>query len=864
MFSFLTSWLVPSSSRLHLAELRNQQTQCGLDSDSQFSERDSSPEYVEADPISRRNVNGAQENLFFSALTAPYEPIPPPPRHLIHAPRPARASESQSCATIDWSQPQDSDDFSSDDEDQGEMDTSDMLVDPQGLLDRPAYQPVDKFSWAKGMSLVDTQLLYNIHVEKTYSSSLMKGRIGDRELMYICKRWTRAARPSWKGFYAELKLFSSPQYLRDMQGNGIPYLINVYSDPCAISFVMSLPHDSFWIEASADMPSELKKQVVLTYIALHARGVLHGAPELHNILIGGDGRVTLVNFHAARARKPIPELNLMSVTKAELDLELRQVMFKLDYEGARKREYAKRQRLQPLWDRLDECARRGLPMEKFPIDELRDPPPSREHWKADWINSLDRRPRRFVVPGQSPEEVSQACTSFCTMLQEWHELEKEDVVSPLIWVNPSPSSSDRKHAAVASLSSGHSSTTEHATPSAMPYMNPRKRKKESGPDDVPLPYKRVRGADLNDASISTPPRYERTTISYDTGDSVILLPAAITTHSEPKANRVRDFAYEPYDGPRGYYFPHPPTEARRDMMRAVYIRNANAIACGEQGLPYYRLDRWFLAPPSFKRRLVNGMHVSRGALKRQRDEAEKPVSLHEQRHAKKRRFEDDRRAALSEDRVVWFNDTVSYQDPPREEDYERNNAKSTSSVRTPQGQRFSGNTARPSRSILKPTRPVKSVSYDLANWGGLASLNAGVAFYTATSPFERLVSGMWERSGGNDSRLARYDRAIDERTGAPFRSGAEGARSSFATASETLRQTTPGFALTPDEMAVAAETSVVDEGSMLRASDRPATTHDLRSNLASGGDGGSRYDRKSVDDLEEEMEVEAILDFNNA
>ncbi|KAL7285265.1 hypothetical protein ACG7TL_000359 [Trametes sanguinea] len=853
MLSFLSSWILPSSRS---SDLKHHHTHRGAELDSPSFDRDGSPDFASS------VQPGHSDSTFFSVLTAPYEPLAPPPR-IITPPNPPISSVNQLNATVAWTDPEpEEDDLGSESEDDEEMDLSELPEQARESLDQPAYQPVAKFSWATGLPLSGSELLYNIHVERSYSLSIMRGKIGDRDMTYLCKRWWRAARSSWKGFYAELKLFSSPLYLRDMQGCGIPYLINLYSGADAISFLMALPHQSFWIEASADMPNELKKQVIITYIALHARGVLHGSPELHNMLVGGDGRVTLIDFHAARARKPIPELGIEAVTRAELDLELRQVMFKLDYEGARKREYARMKRLQPLWDRLAECTRQGLPLEKIPIDELRDPPPSWEHWKRDWINSLNGRPRRFVVPGQTPEEYRQASAAFCQMLEDWHELEKKDAVSPLIYIVPSSPPHSRAPSPTPSSSSAPS-PAEPSPPSSAPEANRRKRKKESGPDDTPPPSKRPRGADLPNGSIPPPPRYERKTTSYDAGEAVKLLPAAGTTKSEPRADRVRDFAHEPYDGPRGYYFPHPPTEARRDMMRIVKIRNENAIACGEEGLPYYRLDRGFLSPPAFKRCLVKGLHVARGTLKRQRDEAEHPVSLSQQQRAKRQRFEDDRRAALSEDRIVWFNDTVSYQDPPREEDYERGPAGSTSSAPVPRSHRPSASTARPRRSILKPTRPVKTVSYNLAKWGGQASLDAGLSFYTAKSPFE--ILGMQQTrlaTQGGDSQLASPSNASDKPVQQPSGSGAVDAQPGSSAPSEGLSQTRLESTLTNDEIAVAAESPALDGQSMFRASDVAPATRDLRSNAALRGEAGSRYGRVSslkTHDLEEELEVEAIL-----
>ena len=63
---------------------------------------------------------------------------------------------------------------------------------------------------------------------------------------------------------------------------------------------MALPHPSFWMEASPDMPFVLKEEVVTAYSKLHSLGVIHGNPQLRNILICADGRVKLIDFGLAR------------------------------------------------------------------------------------------------------------------------------------------------------------------------------------------------------------------------------------------------------------------------------------------------------------------------------------------------------------------------------------------------------------------------------------------------------------------------------------------------------------------------------------------------------------------------------------
>lgn len=269
----------------------------------------------------------------------------------------------------------------------------------------------------------------------------------------------------------------------------MPNIINVYDGPFSISFLMELPHTSFWMEASADMPNVLKKAVVEAYVMLHNQGILHGEAELRNMLIGGDGRVTLVNFHAARAREPIPELGLERADKHELALELRQVMYKLDYEGARARENARMQRFAALIKLNKRRRAERHPEEKPMLEELAERPPPPEVWQTQWVNVPDAPPRRHVVPGQALDELQRCIDSFRVVIQRMEEFDAKEMTSPLIRL-------------------GRSSAASGASEDLSSLRNSRKRKAAS--EDSELPYKRVRGDEDVDEPPLPPSTYDRT------------------------------------------------------------------------------------------------------------------------------------------------------------------------------------------------------------------------------------------------------------------------------------------------------------------------------------------------------------------
>lgn len=316
----------------------------------------------------------------------------------------------------------------------------------------------------------------------------------------------------------QLKLYKSPLGLWNLQGKIVPKMINLYNGDTAISLLMEPPHTSFWMEASADMPHTLKKAVVKAYVYLHYKGILHGEAEPRNMLIGGDLRVTLANFHAARVTRatakfhdgrvtraklhddpdpdPVSSLGIDEATQRDLELELRRVMYKLDYDGARSREDAKRKRFLAMERKhLDQLAR-GPKTEEISLYE-RAGIPAPDVWKKQWINDLDAAPRRHVVPGQPPDELERCLETFRALIEAQAEADAKEAISPIIPLTTRCSSS----------------RPPQPPPSAQ--ENPRKRKAGPSEDDSEQAPKRAR--DDKDAvapASRSPPKYPRKSVSH--------------------------------------------------------------------------------------------------------------------------------------------------------------------------------------------------------------------------------------------------------------------------------------------------------------------------------------------------------------
>lgn len=206
---------------------------------------------------------------------------------------------------------------------------------------------------------------------------------------------------------------------------------------------MALPHPSFWMEASPDMPFILKEEVVSAYEKLHYRGVIHGKPQLRNMLICADGRVKLVDFQASRALDAFLVVGIHPATHADIDLEIRQVKFKLDYVGARQYELDKRDRAHDIEVRNKERARlRKLQYtgkydgevdddEHYTGDDAIHPPIPDPFWQDHWVDDVDCEPRRFVAPGQTEEDLRSALRDFENVIAEKQKEYDEQILTQL-------------------------------------------------------------------------------------------------------------------------------------------------------------------------------------------------------------------------------------------------------------------------------------------------------------------------------------------------------------------------------------------------------------------------------------------------
>ncbi|KAJ6519552.1 hypothetical protein C8R45DRAFT_25747 [Mycena sanguinolenta] len=298
-----------------------------------------------------------------------------------------------------------------------------------GMLQKAIYESHGKWAYAAGLPFRESEASVILSSGVMCSAFLKTGHIGERPVRFVSKMWL--TKEKWHGFFSELALYKLQ--LKSLQGRVVPTIINVYSCPGAVDVAMEPPHHSFWIEASADMPHVLKKRCVEAFEKLHSAGVLHGDVELRHMLIGGDARVTIIDFQASRALKSNPAVSLEAATPDEFRMEMRKVKFKLDYEDARAREDEKLMRAA----RLARRNHRGRSLEEPLHEDVVDPPIDSRVWNLEWVGA-PVGPTRFIMPGQSAEDVERAVEDFLDVLQLLEMKERPRRDEPITRRRPSP------------------------------------------------------------------------------------------------------------------------------------------------------------------------------------------------------------------------------------------------------------------------------------------------------------------------------------------------------------------------------------------------------------------------------------------
>jgi len=215
---------------------------------------------------------------------------------------------------------------------------------------------------------------------------------------------------------------------------------------------MEIPHQTFFIEASPDMPNILKERVVDAVSRIHRQGVLLGNINLRNFLICPDGRVVVTNFEYCKSSSPNKALKIDLASAADLRLEMRKLKVRLDYGTAREDEHkrfeAQHRRYHANFLHMQESAfrgERGVNLETETMEDTTDPPIHLE--TSDWFPRAQERPRRFVIPGVNADTFRKARQAFLLLAPEDSGLstvpKPEDSEEGVDALNPPPQPTTR-------------------------------------------------------------------------------------------------------------------------------------------------------------------------------------------------------------------------------------------------------------------------------------------------------------------------------------------------------------------------------------------------------------------------------------
>ena len=262
----------------------------------------------------------------------------------------------------------------------------------------------------------------------------------------------------------QLALYASPSYLRHLQGDVIPTIIGVYLIDGLVSVAMELPHSSFWIEASPDMPDAIKEKCIDAYNSIHACGVLHNNVDLRHILISAEGRPVIIELQHGQALKPHTELGIAECTEDQLVLEKRKVKYKLDYKSARRTENDKRRQVfgrrkrnaqryrKHQLKRIGEWNGNISDFEDDDPDDIDNPIVEAQVWMDCWVDD-GFFPTCYIVPGQ---QIAKLQGSLSVFIQKWRLLELGNGASSILSSGQSTGSRKRKRSMSATASSSWS------------------------------------------------------------------------------------------------------------------------------------------------------------------------------------------------------------------------------------------------------------------------------------------------------------------------------------------------------------------------------------------------------------------------
>ncbi|KAH8997529.1 hypothetical protein EDB92DRAFT_1840286 [Lactarius akahatsu] len=266
-----------------------------------------------------------------------------------------------------------------------------------------------------------------IRAGRATTSYLRRATFGAQAVAIVSKIWK-----IWDGFHKELYLYGHPLHLRPLQGLCVPNIIGVFNTSEGLAnMAMEPPHPHAWRVADRFLSTNEKRVIVEAYAQIHARGVLHRDVALRHMLIGRDGKATIINFRQASCLPPVKRIGLSGCGAHDFQLEMRQVKFLLDYEGAREFEYrlARNHCYAMRMSSIGGISSNAI----FPISEI-----TLRQWDASTLEDIHPPP----LPSDVPNSPSISMHSISWISEEWpsnmDDFRYGDFVKNQPLIGPSP------------------------------------------------------------------------------------------------------------------------------------------------------------------------------------------------------------------------------------------------------------------------------------------------------------------------------------------------------------------------------------------------------------------------------------------
>ena len=292
---------------------------------------------------------------------------------------------------------------------------------------------------------------------------------------------------------------------------------------------------------------------------------------------------------------------LQKAEPADFLMEMRKVKYKLNYGNSREKEYRKvmcseeraaRNKVRSYQHkRRSRGERPGYisDYEDDPKEDISEPAVHKQDWNEHWVEGADATPRRFVMPGQTPEQLEEEVYRLLSVISRMQLGEKLGIAAKAKGNTFQRHLLHRRHRLVYRRISNLHSHIQTTHPPPLGYGSVKRLYR---PPPFPLNVL-VHLPKSNSLHLSQPsqtvlpqptqdlwimpftqvvrveifpavPRTRASPLSPNLWQTISLFPPIIAARQfhAIRPIKVRDFAYEAYDGPRGYYVPHPPTEAR--------------------------------------------------------------------------------------------------------------------------------------------------------------------------------------------------------------------------------------------------------------------------------------------------------------